>query len=167
MAARLTIGQLAKSVGVNVQTVRYYERRKLLPPTSRMPSGYRLYGDEALRRLRFIRNAQALGFTLHEIAELLDLQVSSKARCGDVRQRAHTKLKQVEAKVRDLHALSQALQKLIRACRNGQPTDRCPILQSLEEEKARTVLKGKQRPEMSGHDDGHQGNERCQRGKVR
>src|SRR5688572_3409833 len=64
MASDLTIGKLAKAVGVNVQTVRYHERRKLLPPTSRMPSGYRQYGDEALRRLRFIKNAQALGFTL-------------------------------------------------------------------------------------------------------
>lgn len=132
MAAERTIGRLAKAVGVNVQTVRYYERLNLLGPTARKPSGYRLYGPEEERRLRFIKNAQALGFTLHEIAELLNLRVSSAARCGDVQQRAHTKLKQVEAKVRDLQDLARALRNLIGACEAGQPTDRCPILKSLE-----------------------------------
>ncbi len=137
MAIGLTIGQLAKSVGVNVQTVRYYERRRLLIPTDRKPSGYRLYGDEALRQLRFIKNAQTLGFTLHEIAELLELRLSSAARCGDVQERAHTKLKQVEAKVRDVRDLARALRNLIGACEAGQPTDRCPILQTLEKKERR------------------------------
>ncbi|MGH7206770.1 MAG: MerR family DNA-binding protein [Nitrospiraceae bacterium] len=99
-----------------------------------MPSGYRLYGDEALRRLRFIRNAQALGFTLREIAELLSLRVSSTARCGDVQRKAEVKLAQVETKLRELGALARALQGLIRDCKAGQPTDRCPILKSLEQE---------------------------------
>lgn len=132
MAVRLTIGQLAKTVGANVQTVRYYERRTLLTPADRKPSGYRLYGNEAVRRLRFIRNAQSLGFTLREIAELLNLRVSSTARCGDVQQKAQAKLKQVEAKMRDLRSLASALRGLIEDCQAGQPTDRCPILQSLE-----------------------------------
>jgi MerR family mercuric resistance operon transcriptional regulator/MerR family gold-responsive transcriptional activator of gol and ges genes len=135
MTFGLTIGQLAKSVGVNVQTVRYYERRRLLTPSDRKPSGYRLYGDEALRRLRFIKNAQALGFTLREIAELLNLRVTSTACCGDVQRRAQAKLEQVEAKERDLRALVQALRGLIKDCRAGQPSDRCPILQSLDEER--------------------------------
>lgn len=134
MESELTIGQLAKEVGVNIQTVRYYERLKLLTPAARKPSGYRLYGDEAHRRLRFIKNAQALGFTLHEIEELLDLRVSSKGGCGDVQRRAEAKLRQVEVKVRDLQSLATALQRLIRTCRAGQPTDRCPILTSLENE---------------------------------
>ncbi len=130
-----TIGQLAKKVGVNIQTVRYYERRKLLTPTGRKPSGYRLYGDDLVRRLRFIKNAQALGFTLREIAELLNLRVSSTARCGDVQRKAQAKLLQVEEKIRDLQALARPLKGLIQACRAGQPTDRCPILQSFEGEK--------------------------------
>jgi MerR family mercuric resistance operon transcriptional regulator/MerR family gold-responsive transcriptional activator of gol and ges genes len=133
MATGRTIGRLAKAVGVNIQTVRYYERRRLLAPTARMPSGYRLYGDQAVRRLRFIKNAQALGFTLREIAELLNLRINSAARCGDVLRKAQAKLTQVEAKVHDLEALAQALRDLIRACKAGQPTDRCPILKSLEE----------------------------------
>jgi len=132
-----TIGQLAKAVGVNLQTVRYYERLKLLSPSARRPSGYRLYGQEEERRLRFIKNAQALGFTLHEIEELLDLRVSSKARCGDVQRKAEAKLRHVEAKVRDLQALARSLRNLIQTCRAGQPTDRCPILQSLEKTEKR------------------------------
>ncbi len=135
MGSDRTIGRLAKTAGVNVQTVRYYERRKLLPPTSRMPSGYRLYSDEALRRLRFIRNAQALGFTLREIAELLNLRVSSAARCGDVKRKAQAKLAGVEEKARDLKALARALRSLTEACQTGQPTDRCPILNALEDER--------------------------------
>lgn len=102
MAFGLTIGQLAKVAGVNVQTVRYYERRNVIQPTDRMPSGYRLYGNDVLRRLRFIKNAQAVGFTLREVGELLDLQVSSTARCGDVQRRAEAKLTQVKAKAQDL-----------------------------------------------------------------
>jgi MerR family mercuric resistance operon transcriptional regulator/MerR family gold-responsive transcriptional activator of gol and ges genes len=135
MTAGWTIGQLAKAVDVNIQTVRYYERLKLLSPSARRPSGYRLYGQEEERRLRFIKNAQALGFTLHEIEELLDLRVSSKARCGDVQRRAEAKLRHVEAKVRDLRTLARSLRELIRTCRAGQPTDRCPILQSLEKKE--------------------------------
>jgi MerR family mercuric resistance operon transcriptional regulator/MerR family gold-responsive transcriptional activator of gol and ges genes len=131
MTIELKIGQLAKQARVNIETIRYYERRHLLGPTSRLPSGYRLYNHEAQRRLQFIKNAQALGFTLHEIEELLDLQVSSKAHCGDVQRKAEAKLKHVEAKVRDLQSLATALSRLIRTCRTGQPTDRCPILQSL------------------------------------
>lgn len=137
MAVGLTIGQLAQSVGVNIQTVRYYERRRLLIPSDRKPSGYRLYGDEALKRLRFIKNAQALGFTLHEIADLLNLRVTSTARCGDVQKKALAKLQQVEAKMRDLRALTRALRSLVSACRAGQPTERCPILQTLEKKERR------------------------------
>lgn len=135
MATEHTIGQLAKAIGVNVQTLRYYERLKLLTPSARKSSGYRLYGPSEIARLRFIKNAQTLGFTLHEIAELLNLQVNSTARCGDVQQRAQAKLKQVEAKVRDLRSLARALRGLIQNCRAGQPTERCPILKSMDEER--------------------------------
>ena len=134
MTTELKIGQLAKQVGVNIETIRYYERLNLLGPTSRLPSGYRLYNRDSQRRLRFIKNAQALGFTLHEIEELLDLRASSKARCGDIQRKAETKLKHVEAKVSDLQALARALRGLIRTCRAGRPSDHCPILASLENE---------------------------------
>lgn len=133
MPTELTIGQLAKDAGVHIETIRYYERRHILGPTSRLPSGYRLYNHEAQRRLRFIKNAQALGFTLQEIADLLDLRVKSKARCGEVQRKAERKLKHVEAKVRDLRALATALRNLVRACQARQPTGHCPILASLED----------------------------------
>ena len=136
MPAELTIGQLAKHSGVHIETIGYYERRHILGPTSRLPSGYRLYNHEAQRCLRFIKNAQALGFTLHEIEELLDLRVRSTARCGDVQQKAEAKLKHVEAKVRDLQSLATGLRRLIRTCRAQRPTAHCPILTSLEERRA-------------------------------
>ena len=106
----------------------------MLEPCDRKPSGYRLYDGESLKRLRFIKNAQTLGFTLHEIAELLNLRVTSTARCGDVQRKAQAKLLQVVAKVRDLRTLARALKGLIRTCRAGQPTEQCPILTSLEKE---------------------------------
>src|SRR5207244_1479925 len=139
MATGLTIGQLAKSVGVNIETVRYYERLQLLTPTARKPSGYRIYSDDVVRRLRFIKNAQALGFTLEEIAGLLNLRVDSAARCGDVQRRAQAKLAKVEAKLCDLEAMARVLKNLIRSCKAGQPTERCPILKSLESNERRTT----------------------------
>lgn len=132
MATGRTIGRLAKAIGVNVQTVRYYERLHLLGPAGRKPSGYRLYGPDEERRLRFIKNAQALGFTLREIQGLLNLRVSSTARCGDVQRKAQAKLEQVTEKMRDLHGLARALRSVIRDCRAGQPTGQCPILARLE-----------------------------------
>lgn len=135
MASRLTIGRLAKVAGVHVQTIRYYERRKLLAPIDRMPSGYRLYGSEGLDRLHFIKNAQALGFTLSEVSELLNLRVSSSARCRDVQGRAQAKLTQVEDKMRALRSLAKALRGLIGNCQANQPTDHCPILRSIEKER--------------------------------
>ena len=147
MASQYSIGQLAKSAGVHVQTVRYYERLRLLGPAARASSGYRLYGAEEERRLRFIKNAQALGFTLREIAELLDLRVSSRAQCGDVQRKAQAKLKQVEAKVRDLQVLARALRQVIRTCRAGQPIDRCQILHHLEKEQV-SIDQAKKRREL-------------------
>ena len=133
MGLSLTIGQLAKTAGVNIQTVRYYERLKLLTPTARKPSGYRLFGTTESHRLCFIKNAQALGFTLREIRELLNLRVRSTASCGDVQRKAAIKLAQVEAKAKDLQALARALRNLIRSCQAGQSPDGCPILKSLED----------------------------------
>ena len=131
MATQLTIGQLARIVGVNVQTVRYYERLNLLNPSARMPSRYRLYGHEEERRLRFIKKAQTLGFTLREIAELLTLRIASTGCRDDVQKRAQAKLVQVESKVQDLRVLARAFKKLIQTCEAGQSTDRCLILMSL------------------------------------
>lgn len=133
MDEELTIGRVAKWAGVNVQTVRYYERRGLLLPDGRRDSGYRLYGEEAVRKLLFIRNAQGLGFSLDEIARLLRLRVGRTVRCGKVKRRAQARLKTVQGKIAGLRAMERVLQRLIRTCSVRGTTDRCPILESLED----------------------------------
>ena len=132
MTSTLTIGKLAKAGGVNIQTIRYYERRKLLRSKAKSPSGYRFYDDESLRKLRFIKNAQTLGFTLQEIGELLHLRTTSTASCSGVQGKAQAKLMQVKEKVRELQSLARTLHGLIQTCRAGQPAHGCPILTSLE-----------------------------------
>jgi MerR family mercuric resistance operon transcriptional regulator/MerR family gold-responsive transcriptional activator of gol and ges genes len=132
MNAELTIGRVARKAGVNIQTVRYYERRGLLSPDAYRDSGYRLYTDEAVRKLQFIRNAQELGFTLEEIAGLLRLRIGRRTRCGDVRKKAETKLYQVNEKIGRLQSMRRVLTGLIHTCRKRGSTDACPILRSLE-----------------------------------
>ncbi len=128
----LTIGAIAKKAGVNIQTVRYYERRKLLVPDDHRESGYRLYSDGAIKKLRFIKNAQALGFTLDEIMGLLKLQVRHRSQCVEVKRRAQVKLSDVATKIAGLKNLEKALKGLIKTCHARTPTDPCPILRTLE-----------------------------------
>lgn len=134
-ANTLTIGKLANRGGVNVQTIRYYERSGLLPAPSRTASGYRLYADDAVRRLSFIRQAQFLGFSLSEIQELLSLRMESGTTCADIRQRAQHKIVAVDRKIEDLRRIKSALTKLAAACRGNGPTSDCPILEALESGK--------------------------------
>ncbi len=133
MQSGFTIGQLAKRVGVNIETLRYYERLHLLAPLTRTPSGYRVYGATEFHRLQFIKNAQALGFTLHEVAEFLNLRVESIRTCGDVKRKTQGKLAQVEKKIEDLQALAHSLRTLIRSCEAEKMTDHCSILESLDQ----------------------------------
>ncbi len=133
---RLTIGQVAKQSGVNVETLRYYERRRLLSPDGYRDSGYRLYGPDAVRKLGFIKNAQELGFSLKEIAELLRLRLRGRARCADVKRRAQAKLTDVEGRIERLQAMGRVLKELLRSCHSGRTTDHCPILRSMERSKS-------------------------------
>lgn len=129
----LTIGELANRAQVSTDALRYYEREGLLFPKRRTESGYRLYSEEALRRLRFIKHAQECGFSLAEVRELLELQVRDEACCDDVRSRAVTKKLQLEHKIKALRAMSAALSGLIGTCEGGtNPLDECPILGALE-----------------------------------
>lgn len=130
-----TIGEVARTAGVNIQTIRYYERRRLLTPKTRKTSGYRLYDEGSLKRLRFIKNAQELGFSLNEISELLNLRVSSKARCGDIQKKAQQKLGDVRLKIERLNAIEKVLKRLVKTCHREETTEHCPILNALEEEK--------------------------------
>ncbi len=132
MQGELTIGKVARQAGVNIQTVRYYERRGLLRPDDYRESGYRLYSGEAVKRLRFIKNAQTLGFSLAQIAILLRLRVGPKTRCDQVRSRAEAQLRAVNEKLATLGAMKNALSGLVNACRRRRATDPCPILKALE-----------------------------------
>jgi MerR family mercuric resistance operon transcriptional regulator len=129
----LTIGQLAARAGVNVQTVRYYERRGLMPSPARTRTGYRQYMPEAADRLRFIRRAQDLGFSLGEIAELLALRVRHVSACATVEARAREKVALVERKISELERMKRTLEELAAACGAREPTSECPILEALEE----------------------------------
>ncbi|MBI2362917.1 MAG: MerR family transcriptional regulator [Elusimicrobia bacterium] len=135
MPDTLTAGTLAKAGGVNIQTVRYYERRRLLLPGRRTDSGYRLYAPEAVRVLRFIKNAQELGFTLVEVAGLLRLRVGRRSQCGAVRRSAEARLKVVHGKIAALRAMEGILRRLVRTCAAKATTASCPILDSLEGER--------------------------------
>jgi len=128
----LTIGQLAKKAGVNVETIRYYERRGLIPEPPRRESGYRQYGPDFVLRLQFIKRAQELGFSLNEIAELLALRVDSNTVCSDVKQRAEVKIADIEAKIQTLQQMKQALVALVAVCNENGTTSECPILETLE-----------------------------------
>ena len=129
----LTIGKLALSASVTVDTVRYYEKENLLAPTQKTAAGYRLYDDQALRRLHFIRQAQHCGFSLTEIGELLALKRSDGACCQDVRSVAIEKKLQLAHKIKALQGMSQALNELIAICDDdARSLDECPILAALE-----------------------------------
>lgn len=129
----MTIGQLARRTGLTPDTIRFYEARRLLLPAGKTPGGYRLYDAEALRRLRFIRHAQACGMTLSEVRQLLDLRADDAACCGDVRRLAMRKKAEVDRKMATMRAMSQALSELIEICTDAdRPLGDCPILAALE-----------------------------------
>lgn len=130
----LTIGQLARTAGVHVETIRYYERRGLVPSPRRTRSGYRQYTDEAVARVRFIRRSKELGFSLKEIRELLGLRARHAAACEAVEGRARQKVAVVERKIEELERLRDTLARLADSCARREPTAECPILESLEEQ---------------------------------
>ena len=128
----MTIGRLAKEAGVNIDTIRYYERNGLIPEPVRRPSGYREYETGDVRRLRFIGRAKQLGFTLAEIAELMSL--SADRDVGGVKRRAEQRLEQVEHKIKELQRVRRGLKTLIDACPGHGDVERCPIVAALSGE---------------------------------
>ena len=128
-----TIGKVAALTDVSADTLRYYEKEGLIAPASRTAAGYRLYNDEAMRRIRFIKCAQHCGFALSDIKELLTLKHKESACCEDVRSLAIEKKLRIEHKLKALQVMSRALDDLIQSCEGGeQATDDCPILAALE-----------------------------------
>lgn len=129
---RFTIGKLARASGVGVETVRFYERKGLITrPSAR--EGYRTYAEEDARRIRFIRRAQALGFTLKQIKGLLELNAAPRSTCADVKRHTDAKLKEVEQKIRDLHKMKRSLKTLSNACGESRnAVTNCRILNCFE-----------------------------------
>ncbi len=129
------IGEIARSCGITVETVRFYEKEGLLPKPRRRPSGYRVYTGDAARRLRFIQSAKTLGFSLQEIRELLALRVASGSSCAHVRTRATAKIAELDAKLTELTRVREALVRLAAACTGTGPAGACPLLDALESDE--------------------------------
>lgn len=135
----LTISRLARAASVNVETIRYYERRGLLPEPPRRSSGYRQYPPDSVARLHFIKRAQDLGFSLKEIAELLELRVNAETVCSEIMQCAETKVAEIEQKLATLERMRQILTDLLAHCHIQEPTGECPILLALDVDSIQTT----------------------------
>lgn len=131
----LTRGELAKRCEVNFETIRYYEQQGLIPQPSRTVSNYRVYDEDTVRRVRFIKRAQELGFTLKEIKDLLSLRAAPGAGCADVYERAEVKIQSIDEKIRTLKAMRRALSKLMSECTGRGGITECPILDALEDDE--------------------------------
>lgn len=129
----LRSGEVAAAAGVNIETLRYYERRGILDEPPRRASGYREYPPEAVQIVRFVKRAQELGFTLEVIQELLALRDSETRTCGDVRELAELKIGEINEKLRQLRAMKRALAKLVSSCEDGASARECPILEALDD----------------------------------
>ena len=139
----LTIGRVARLAGVGVETVRFYERKGLIPKPPRKHSGYRQYPEDAVTRIRFIRWAKDLGFTLKEIGVLLALRLDPRATSRDVRTRAKAKIADIDEKFRTLQRMKKALAGLEAACSGRASVSDCPILEALEEVSVERKTKGR------------------------
>ena len=126
-----SIGQLAKKANVNLETIRYYERRGILPEPLRNKSGHRQYSIKDLRRTEFIKRTQSLGFSLQEVSDLLSLRVESGKTCGDVKQQVKSKLIYIEEKIETLQRMREVLKRLETNCPGKGPLNECPILEAL------------------------------------
>lgn len=128
----LTIGRLARLGGVNLETIRYYEREGLLQKPPRTPAGYRMFPSDTARRVRFIKRAQELGFSLSEIRELLALKMKPGTNRKDILVRAEAKIADIEQKIETLERMKRALRNMTERCDGCGPLAECPILESLD-----------------------------------
>lgn len=130
---QLTIGRMAEQAGVGIDTVRFYERRGLLPEPRRTAAGYRLYGKDSINRIRFVRRAKRLGFTLDEIENLLKLQ-DQGGRKSEVKEITTRKLQQIDAKIADLSRMRTVLETLATECSGRGNVSSCPIIEAISGE---------------------------------
>lgn len=129
----MSIGILSKETGIGIETIRYYERLSLLKPIGRKTSGYRIFNDDSLKTLRFLKHAQELGFSLSEIKELLKLKADKKSNCRSVQAKAEKHLKDVEEKIERLGRIKFVLSDLVKQCREKRTDEQCPILECFED----------------------------------
>ncbi|MFQ5699373.1 MAG: heavy metal-responsive transcriptional regulator [Myxococcota bacterium] len=127
----MKIGEVARAAGIGIDAIRFYERQGLIEKPARRPSGYRVYGPQAVSHLRFIKRAKELGFSLKEISELLSLDADSRATAGDVKALAEQKLGDIEERIRALRRMQRALRRVAEGCPGQGPTSGCSILRSL------------------------------------
>lgn len=128
------IGEVARRASVNKETVRYYEKRNLIPEPDRRRSGYRIFTQRHIDQIRFIKRAQELGFTLSEIKELLELRMDEHTTCSEIKREAQEKYQDVAEKIEDLQRIKSTLVDLIDSCAGEGPKGHCPILNALEGE---------------------------------
>lgn len=128
-----TIGQLARAVGVPTSTLRYYERVKILRPDGRSGGNYRVYGAAALERLRFIRAAQANGFTLDDISALLSFRDGATARCKEVQRLIKDRLADLRKRMEQMHEVEVVLRSSLKMCRRFERTGRCQVIDNLKQ----------------------------------
>ena len=131
----LMSGGVARLAEVGVETMRFYEREGLIESPPRRASGYRQYPSDTVDRVRFIKRAKALGFSLKEIKELLSLRAAPRAKCADIRQRAEEKVQDIDERIATLRRMRKALGKLMAECEGSRPVTECPILESLSTHK--------------------------------
>lgn len=129
--------QVAERAGVNVQTLRYYERRGILPRPERLESGYRAYGADSVQAVRFVKRAQELGFTLAEVEILLELAAGGPESCDGAQQMAVHKIRQLDQKIASLRAMRDSLRRLIATCQLPRSERECPLIQSLATDNQR------------------------------
>ena len=127
----LSIGELAKQARVNIETIRYYERRGLIAEPPRNPSGHRQYSPDAVKRTEFIKRCQVLGFSLSEIHDILELRVTPESTCAEMKSRVSEKLTDVNEKLNELATIRDALGRLLKKCTGKGPIGKCPILEEL------------------------------------
>lgn len=131
----MKIGEVSKRTAIGIETIRFYEREKLIPLPKRTASGFRLYDADILKRLRFISRAKALGFSLKEIEELLQLRISPRTNCTKVHNQASAKIAEINKKIKTLQKFKNALTQLVKNCEEKTPTAPCPILNALEDDE--------------------------------
>jgi len=137
----LRIGELAKRTGLGIETIRFYERKRLLKEPERRPSGYRQYDESVVARLQFIRRTKSLGFTLGEIEELLALWFNPNTGCHHVRDKAAKKISEIDDRIKSLKEMRRSLKRVLAQCEQRGTLEECPLLDGLQKEPGKSVRK--------------------------